>query len=332
MDNRKEMFMIMGRKVYLFFIILSLIPLVHASETILFIQLEVYKNDTVILNNLKVMNGQPTPYIISGDYRLQLLNADKKVFIEKFIKINFLLMTEPPIPLNSSPLHLRVIYDPAMIYLRLLRNETEIFFKEINTCNENDLCESLESYLSCPSDCPLDSPDGICIKDKDGICDPDCIEDTDPDCIICGDGKCDQGETRENCCVDCGCIGGMKCQNGKCVKTEICGDEICSIHENYAKCKEDCPSGSKDNYCDKLEDDICDPDCSRTGDVDCLCNKNNVCESNFETNANCPEDCKSDFTLIYLILGLITLVSIIIFLKNHSKKTKWQEIYEETSN
>ena len=208
----------------------------------------------------------------------------------------------------------------------------------INVCNLNNICETEldEYYLNCPQDCPSGSMDGYCDGIVDRICDKDClaqsIPELDPDCSLCGDGKCDQGETRENCCVDCGCIGGMKCQNGKCVKTEICGDEICSIHENYMKCKEDCPSGSKDNYCDKVEDDICDPDCSRTGDVDCLCNKNNICESNFETSSNCPEDCKSDFTLIYLILGLIALVSIIIFLKNHSKKTKWQEIYEETSN
>jgi len=247
----------------------------------------------------------------------------------------------------------------------VLPNGTEIEVTRLMNLNFEEgscgdgMCVLGENYLTCPQDCPSGLIDGYCDGIADGICDPDCLSQPTPkldsdcpvcgnnvceqeetfntcpqDCPtqICGDGKCDQGETRENCCVDCGCIGGMKCQNGKCVKTEICGDEICSIHENYMKCKEDCPSGSKDNYCDKVEDDICDPDCSRTGDVDCLCNKNNICESNFETSSNCPEDCKSDFTLIYLILGLIALVSIIIFLKNHSKKTKWQEIYEETSN
>ncbi|MCK4729952.1 MAG: hypothetical protein KAT28_01395 [Candidatus Aenigmarchaeota archaeon] len=208
----------------------------------------------------------------------------------------------------------------------------------VNVCNFNNICEIEldEYYLNCPQDCVSGSVDGYCDGIADGICDEDClaqsIPELDSDCSSCGDGKCDLGETRENCCVDCGCIGGMKCQDNKCVKTEICGDGTCSIHETYEKCKEDCPSGSKDNYCDKVEDNICDPDCARTRDVDCLCNKDGICESNFETNSNCPEDCESDNTIIYLILGSIALISIIIYLRNRSKKTKWKEIYEETSN
>ena len=217
----------------------------------------------------------------------------------------------------------------------------------------NGICEfeKGENYYTNPEDCPSGSEDGVCDLIKDGICDPDCIEGADPDCPvcgnniceqeetyntcpqdcqsqICGDGKCDSGETRENCCVDCGCIGGMKCQAGKCVKTEICGDGICSIHENYEKCKEDCPSGSKDNYCDKIEDNICDPDCTRTRDVDCLCNKDNICDSNFETNSNCPEDCKSNFSWVYIIIGIVVVISAIFFLKKRSSSTdKWKKMY-----
>jgi len=209
----------------------------------------------------------------------------------------------------------------------------------INVCNLNGICEIEldEYYLNCPQDCLSGSIDGYCDGISDGICDEDCLSQStselDSDCSSCGNGKCDQGETRENCCVDCGCVGGMECQNGVCVKVEICGDGICSIHETYANCKEDCPSGSKDNYCDRINDNICDPDCSRTRDIDCLCNKDDICDSNFETNSNCPEDCKSDNIIIYLILGVIALILIIILLKNRSKtNSKWKEVYEETSN
>lgn len=38
-------------------------------------------------------------------------------------------------------------------------------------------------------------------------------------------------------------------------------DGQCSPPENYATCPADCPSGSSDNYCDRVTDGRCDPDC-----------------------------------------------------------------------
>lgn len=47
-------------------------------------------------------------------------------------------------------------------------------------------------------------------------------------------------------------------------------DGDCDSWENYASCKEDCPSGSADGYCDRIPDNICDSDCSTEADVDCI--------------------------------------------------------------
>lgn len=46
-------------------------------------------------------------------------------------------------------------------------------------------------------------------------------------------------------------------------------DGICQPIENYGNCPLDCPSGVNDNYCDEVEDGICDPDCPPEEDVDC---------------------------------------------------------------
>ena len=92
------------------------------------------------------------------------------------------------------------------------------------------------------------------------------------------------------------------------VKGLICNnDNICNNYETVLTCPTDCHSGSKDGWCDKVNDGICDPDCI-TGDPDCKesksaaiadskeiipthCNENSICEI-YENEVNCPSDCK----------------------------------------
>jgi len=51
------------------------------------------------------------------------------------------------------------------------------------TCGDG-ICESFESYKTCPEDCHSGGKDGYCDHIKDGICDPDCLpyKNADPDC------------------------------------------------------------------------------------------------------------------------------------------------------
>jgi hypothetical protein len=46
-------------------------------------------------------------------------------------------------------------------------------------------------------------------------------------------------------------------------------DNTCQENENVISCPKDCPSGGKDLYCDRIQDDICDPDCIKNNDPDC---------------------------------------------------------------
>ncbi|MEM2918206.1 MAG: hypothetical protein QXY62_01735 [Candidatus Altiarchaeota archaeon] len=99
----------------------------------------------------------------------------------------------------------------------------------------NGICESDEgeNFLNCREDCPPESKDKYCNGIADGICDPDCLRNLDEDCFCNHDG-------------------------------------ICEIKfENFLNCPNDCPSGLKDNYCDRVYDDICDPDCQKKEDIDC---------------------------------------------------------------
>jgi hypothetical protein len=70
-------------------------------------------------------------------------------------------------------------------------------------------------------------------------------------------------------------------------------DGVCSGYENFISCPQDCPSGSRDNYCDKQFDKKCDPDCAKDVDVDCLCGDKKCEVEKGESYNTCPQDCPS---------------------------------------
>lgn len=81
---------------------------------------------------------------------------------------------------------------------------------------------------------------------------------------------------------------------------KTCGDAVCQKHENYNNCPQDCPSGMKDNYCDKIKDNKCDPDCSEKEDADC-------------------ERAKNSFIYIVIAVGVIFIGAIAIFILKKRK-------------
>jgi len=70
--------------------------------------------------------------------------------------------------------------------------------------------------------------------------------------------------------------------------------------ENYGNCPEDCPSGSKDNYCDKVKDGRCDPDCEENEDIDC---------GKFNYN----------LVLLLFFIGVTALIGLTLFLRKTRK-------------
>lgn len=78
-------------------------------------------------------------------------------------------------------------------------------------------------------------------------------------------------------------------------KPSECGDSSCGSAENFRNCPQDCPPEVKDDLCIPFFDFICDPDCNRGQDRDCICNIDSFCETEFENHSNCPTDCPPDY-------------------------------------
>ena len=154
-------------------------------------------------------------------------------------------------------------------------------------CNDDEKCdrENGENEYLCPQDC-----------EKQFV-----------EKRLCGNGICEAGETQETCCIDCGCPVGMRCVKNKCV-SDKCGNGVCDVMvgENYNTCPQDCQSGSKDGYCDRVIDGKCDPDCKKEEDLDCV------------------EPKRSHVVHFFIMIVIIVLVMVILLL---SKREQTQRYY-----
>lgn len=94
-----------------------------------------------------------------------------------------------------------------------------------------------------------------------------------------------------------------------------CGDDTCDSGENYLNCKEDCPSGGSDLYCDRVPDGICDPDCSSEEDADC--------------KKESPEGFLDTLNLVILAITAIVLLLIYRWFKK-KEKSRIEKIIRRT--
>jgi V8-like Glu-specific endopeptidase len=123
----------------------------------------------------------------------------------------------------------------------------------------------------------------------------------------CGDGKCESGETSQNCPMDCGSAGPVcgdgTCESGEtsqscpadCQAPAVCGDGKCQAPETSESCPLDCDLSSKpicgDGKCEGTETaGNCPADCNPDQLPNC---GNGYCETG-ETPSKCPDDCSGD--------------------------------------
>jgi hypothetical protein len=153
------------------------------AETVLSVSVDICRNDSVTARYIDLEDANPSRYISSGNYRLEVVDGSGAIAYKTDFNVAFVLLSTPPIAVECSTINMRIPFTDSMKRLRIYRNDTEIFSRTLSLCNKNGICDAgYETYLSCPSDCPLDRQDGICLGRGDGVCDPDCDPGIDPDC------------------------------------------------------------------------------------------------------------------------------------------------------
>lgn len=170
------------------------------------------------------------------------------------------------------------------------------------SCCGDNVCDAVESYCSCPSDC--EPPSAVC---GNGVCEAGDGE----DCLTCpSDCAGEQGgNPRDRFCCGfggqnpVGCLAGLCSANGfLCMEqagATCCGDGVCEGDETNCNCPDDCDpvlreSGAEactdgaDNDCDGFAD-CNDQDCA--DEPSCwACDNDGVCELG-EDCKSCPNDC-----------------------------------------
>jgi hypothetical protein len=165
-------------------------PPMPLNRTIIDLSATIHADDTVSGDRIILNDGRPSTDIQHGQgYRVAVLNAQGATVKEYRFDIYFdyygpRLKGEDysSIQLTAVPISYRIPYDSTMQKLEIYHGDKRIFSKDLNFCNSNKVCDTTETYQTCPNDCPLNSKDTVCTAVKDAVCDPDCSFGVDPDC------------------------------------------------------------------------------------------------------------------------------------------------------
>lgn len=171
------------KKLILLFMLLCCIPVINAIPLIDF-DFTIYDDNTVILESFNTYDGTyERPLFGNPDYVMEIKDKEDNIVEQLELPVIFY---HPDIGIiNQVSILVKLPYNPDWKSMQIYHSGNLIFQKDIEDyfCNNNNICEKNENYVSCEKDCPSGIKDGWCDRKVDNICDPDCLEGIDKDCL-----------------------------------------------------------------------------------------------------------------------------------------------------
>ena len=156
--NLKNKIRIMDKK-YVFIIFALIFSNVFLAtvkaEQVLFLMFTMYKNDTVIVNDLQVTDAPVLLPEDKGNYKIEIADTSDKTIFSTRMDVQFLILSDPPTETNESLVLVKVSWNEQMSKVNFYHADKLIHTIEL--CNKDNQCESSkgENTINCPQDCRL---------------------------------------------------------------------------------------------------------------------------------------------------------------------------------
>lgn len=168
------------KKTTILIILITLITPLTAADQVFHLELTVHSNDTAELESITTFEGQETKYYgEKGEYSFQLIENNSKKIWEQNRSINWMLMTNPPTPINTTPVSLNIPYSKSAEGFKLEKENKSLLNVDLagHLCKNGDnKCTSFCDGKGLDSDCTCG--DGICQESSNEkkTCPEDCSE------------------------------------------------------------------------------------------------------------------------------------------------------------
>jgi hypothetical protein len=158
-------------------LLVLLLPVVHAAD-VLKAEVVVFDDGGAVIRSLQPTFGVPDEMSAKKqDFMLSTNN------FSTFVPVSFIVEDIPEKKVRSMLVVARLPYTDVGSLNILFNNSLVTSYDLSGLCNANGVCDGFENYLSCALDCPLASPDNVCVSTEDAVCDPDCAVGVDIDCV-----------------------------------------------------------------------------------------------------------------------------------------------------
>ncbi|MFB6180832.1 MAG: hypothetical protein ABEJ93_03055 [Candidatus Nanohalobium sp.] len=189
--------------------LIALLNTASSSQQVFDLEITLHKNNTAKLNEVTIEEGEPTQYYGNpGNYSFYIEGPDSTKLWQQKRKIHWFIMTNPPTPTETLPIHLKIPYRRKASIFKITNNGNTILRANIT----KKICTSYDN--KCSSYC------------KGRNLDVDCT---------CGDNICQEGlNERELCPSDCGVENNTKTSENNTREPEDGRAEIVDTSYNIA--------------------------------------------------------------------------------------------------